>query len=56
MPPEVSLTSIKGTNRRATELSVQRVEVQMWRELSGISSELIFSKSIGLTKENYDML
>jgi hypothetical protein len=56
VPNDISLVSMKQTERRNTGIGVQRVEVEMMGELVGIAQRPIFKKTITLSQSNYDMV
>lgn len=56
VPNDISLVSMKHTERKQTGLGVHRVEVEMVGELVGICEQSVFKKTVSLSQSNYDML
>lgn len=56
VPNDISLVSMKHTERGNTGIGVQRVEVEMVGELVDIAQRPIFKKTITLNQSNYDMV
>lgn len=56
VPNDISVGSMKETERRLPELCIYKVEVEMIGELVNICSQNLFKKSIYLNQSKYDML
>ena len=56
VPNDISLVSMKHTERKHTGLGVRRVEVEMVGQLVGICEQSLFKKTVPLSQLNYDML
>lgn len=56
VPNDISLVSMKDTERKNIGFGVQKAEVEMVGEISNICSEVIFKKMIYLNQCSYDMV